>query len=254
MLHPPTKYETGPLSERSTHDFEDYRRTGDPRLRDRLVEAHVGLAYSIARQFEGHGEERDDLRQVALMALLHAVDRFDPARGAAFSTFATPTITGTLKRHLRDRTWLVRPPRSLNDRVLAAAKAEEHLTNTLGRAPTSEEVAREGGWTPREVEEARTVRRTYRLNDRREIDEVEVRRIPAVSDESDTADDRVVLEELVGKLDTAHRQAVKLRYFADLTQIEIGRRLGVSQMQVSRMLAQSSADLRALADSACAIS
>ena len=134
MLHP--------LEERSTHEFEDYRRTGDRRLRDRLVEAHVGLAYSIARRFEGRGEERDDLQQVALVALLQAVDRFDPSRGLAFSTFAQPTISGTLKRHLRDRTWLVRLPRALNERVLAVAKTEEHLTGTLRRTPTGEEIAR----------------------------------------------------------------------------------------------------------------
>src|SRR5579871_2852026 len=96
-------------------DFERFRATGDTLLRDRLVEEHLGLAYSIARRFEGRGEEPDDLRQVALMALTCAVERFDPARGVAFSTFAAPTIAGTLKRHLRDHTWIVRPPRSVGE-------------------------------------------------------------------------------------------------------------------------------------------
>jgi RNA polymerase sigma-B factor len=233
---------------RSTHAFEEYHRTGDRRLRDQLVEQHLGLAYSIARRFEGRGEEREDLRQVALIALLRAVDRFDPAQGTAFATFAIPTIAGTLKRQLRDRTWLVRPPRSVNERLLAVAATEEHLTGTLRRTPTYDEVARAGGWTRREVDEATAVRRTHRLHDQHAIDDLEVGGIPASDDESDAADERMMLEELVDQLDARDRQAIELRYFADLTQVEIAKRLGVSQMHVSRILARSSAKLRALAD------
>src|SRR5689334_10006714 len=89
------------------NEFVEYRKNRDPRLRDRIVERHLALAYSIVRRFEGRGEEEEDLTQVALIALTRAVERFDPERGFAFSTFATPTISGALKRHLRDHTWIV---------------------------------------------------------------------------------------------------------------------------------------------------
>ena len=215
-----------PQHTRSRPDFEEYRRTRDRRLRDQLLERHLGLAYSIARRFEGRGEERDDLRQVALLALMQAIDRFDPSRGTAFSTFATSTIAGTLKRHLRDRTWLVRPPRSVNERLLAVAIAEEHLTGALRRTPTRDEVARAGGWTRHDVDEATGVRHTHRLHNRDTIDDPFVEGIPAHDNESDAADDRLLVEELVDHLETRHRQAIELRYFADLTQSEIARRLG----------------------------
>jgi RNA polymerase sigma-B factor len=229
-------------------DFEDYRRTGDIRIRDRLVESHVALAYSLARRFENRGEERDDLRQIALMALVQAVDRFDPTLGNAFSTFAAPTIIGTLKRHLRDRTWIVRPPRSLSERILDVADAEERLMSALHRAPTSDEIAREGGWTQRQVEEAITVLRTHRLRATRAIDDPEVRHVEACESESGAVEDGVTLKKLVEQLPPRHRRVVELRYIGDLTQTEIARRLGVSQMHVSRVLARSSVTLRALVD------
>jgi RNA polymerase sigma-B factor len=229
-------------------DFEEYRRTGDRRLRDQLVEAHVGLAYSIARRFENRGEELDDLRQVALMALVQAVERFDPSLGNAFTTFAAPTITGTLKRHLRDRTWLIRPPRSLNERMLAVALAEERLTSALRRPPTLDEIAREGGWTQQQVEEATSVLRTHRLRASRAIDDPEVGRVEACESENGAVEDGVTLRTLVEQLPARRRRVVELRYISDLTQIEIARRLGVSQMHVSRMLAKSSAELRALVE------
>src|SRR5215510_14182577 len=118
----------------------EYRTTRDRALRNQAIAAHLGLAYSIARRFEGRGEERDDLRQVALVALVEAVERFDPSRGVTIATFAVPTISGALKRHLRDHTWLVRPPRSLNERSVEAIAVRERLTGTLRRPPTLDEV------------------------------------------------------------------------------------------------------------------
>ncbi len=227
--------------------FDEFRATGDSRLRDKLVEAHLGLAYSIARRFEGRGEERDDLRQVALIGLTRAVERFDPERGVTFSTFAAPTIAGTLKRHLRDHTWIVRPPRSVGERALHVVATSEQLTNACGRQPTVDELADAGGWTRDEVEEAQTVMHAYRRYEGRSIDESGAAQIPAQHD-INAADDRVLVDELLAGLDERKRRIVKMRYYADLSQTAIAREIGVSQMQVSRLLAASSDKLRALAD------
>src|SRR5262249_21409123 len=120
------EYTMRPVPDTSA-DFERYRESGDRGIRDRLVAAHAGLAYSIARRFEGRGEESDDLKQVALLALLHAVDRYDPALGNSFTTFATPTIAGALKRHLRDHTWIVRPSRSVSECLLHSTTTRDRL-------------------------------------------------------------------------------------------------------------------------------
>jgi RNA polymerase sigma-B factor len=125
--------------------FLEYRRTRDPRLRDELVHRHLGFAYRAARGFCGRGEDHDDLRQVALMAFVQAVDRFDPTRGLALSSYATPTTVGTLKRQFRDRGWAVRPPRPIQERCLQVAAATEHLTAQLRHTPTTADIAAHGG-------------------------------------------------------------------------------------------------------------
>jgi RNA polymerase sigma-B factor len=219
-------------------DFVDYRRTGDPRLRDRIVEQHAGFAYAIARRFEGHGEERDDLRQIALIALTQAVERFDPGRGFTFTTFAAPTITGTLKRHLRDHTWVVRPPRAVNERALRAAAIREALTATLKRVPTAEEVAAEGGWERDEAEQALTALHARRVA-QASVDVNDLENSPDLDDLTRTIEDRIVLDDLIEQLDQRERQVVTLRYSYELRQWEIAQRVGVSQMQVSRLLTQS---------------
>jgi RNA polymerase sigma factor (sigma-70 family) len=123
----------------------------DTYARDRLVEQHMDLAWSLARRFAGWGEQLDDLRQVAMLGLVTASHRFDPSRGYAFSTFATPTIIGTLKRHLRDHAWAIRPPRSLQERYLAVNAAVDALTSELRRAPDTAEIASYGDWSQQEV-------------------------------------------------------------------------------------------------------
>ena len=135
-------------------DFAEYQRTKDRRERDRLFEAHTHLAYTIARRFAGRGEDMDDLRQVALLALVQAIERFDPSRGLAFSTFATPTIAGSLKRHFRDKAWAIRPPRPVQERYLEMNAVLEGLTNELCRAPTVAEIATHGNWSKQQVSEA----------------------------------------------------------------------------------------------------
>ena len=134
--------------------FEEYQQTRDHALRDRIVADNVPLAYAAARRFVGRGAESEDLQQVALLALVEAVDRFDPSRGVSFSSFAMPTIDGTLKRYLRDRTWHVRPARALQERILTVSAATERLTNQLGRPPSIDEIAAEIGEAPGDVRKA----------------------------------------------------------------------------------------------------
>src|SRR5580698_1524838 len=121
--------------------IEEYHQSQRPEARDRVVNAYQGLAYSLAARFAQRGEELDDLNQVALIGLLKAIDRFDPDRGAELTTFATATILGELKRHLRDRAWSVRLPRRIHDLHLRAQQAIDELTQELGRSPTLLEIA-----------------------------------------------------------------------------------------------------------------
>jgi RNA polymerase sigma-B factor len=226
-------------------DFAEYRRTRDPRLRDRLVEAHVDLAYSIARRFEGRGEELEELKQVALLGLVHAVERFDPSRGLAFSTFATPTITGTLKRHFRDRTWAIRPPRQVQERYLEANVAVESLTGELGRVPTVMEIAAYGNWSEPQVHDALAVGTRRHCEHWDTAEGRGVREPGAIDSGLSGVEDRRLIDDLLGDLGAGEREIVKMRFFEDLTQTAIGRRVGVSQMHVSRVLATSLDSLRA---------
>jgi RNA polymerase sigma-B factor len=225
--------------------FVEYRRTHDPRLRDELVNQHLGLADRAAYRFSGRGEDHDDLRQVASIALVKAVENFDPARGWAFSTYATPTIVGALKHHLRDRCWAVRPPRALQERCLHVAAATEHVTAQLRDAPTIADVAAHGGWTEAEVREALGA-----LGQRRHVsldvdDEEEGLPEPGNLDPNLLdVEPRALVASLLDALDRRERAIVTMRVFDGLAQREIGRRIGLSQMHVSRLLARSMQRLR----------
>src|SRR5437016_4340974 len=143
--------------------FEEYARTRDQGLRDHLVATHLPLAEYLARRFSNRGEPLDDLIQVASLALLKAVERFDPDRGLEFSTFATPTIVGELKRHFRDKGWAVRVPRRVQELHLAMATVVATLTQDLGRSPTITEIAQQSGASEEEVLEAMEAGRAYRF-------------------------------------------------------------------------------------------
>jgi RNA polymerase sigma-B factor len=226
-------------------DFAEYQRTRDRRLRDRLVAANVGLAYKGARRFAGRGEEPEDLRQVALIALVHAVERFDPSRGLAFATFATPTITGSLKRHFRDRAWAVRPPRPVQERFLHVSAAVDRLTGDLHRAPTLAEIADHGEWSEAHVREAFAAQRCRRVEHWGEPEEGGVLDPGTIDRDVSTVEDRIVIDDLLGPLGERERAIIKMRYLEDLGQAAIGQRVGVSQMQVSRLLSRSIEHLRA---------
>jgi RNA polymerase sigma-B factor len=226
----------------------EYQRTRDPRLRESLVEAHANLAYAVARRFSGRGEEPEDLRQVALLALVQAVDRFDPSRGLAFSTFATPTIAGTLKRHFRDRTWAVRPPRPVQERYLEVAALGEELTHQLGRVPTVAELAGHGKWSEDEVHQALDAAYMHRRHEPWPTHtEQGQREVGTVDADLDRVESRNILEQLLESLPEREREIVELRFFGELPQAAIGRKVRLSQMHVSRLLAQSLARLRVAA-------
>jgi RNA polymerase sigma-B factor len=214
--------------------------TALPEQRDRLVESHIDLAYSIARRFIGRGEELDDLRQVAMLALVHAANRFDPSRGFTFSTFAMPTITGALKRHFRDHGWAVRPPRSLQERYLEVNAVTEHLTGELDRFPTVGEIAAHGGWSEAEVYEARAQSEVRYLDHWDTTDEDSAFREPSAVDAGyDRVESRHVIDDLLAGLDDRERHIVELRFYDELGQADIARQVGLSQMHVCRLIKAS---------------
>jgi RNA polymerase sigma-B factor len=223
-------------------------RDADPNVREALVERFGPLAEYLARRFAGRGEPLEDLRQVASLGLVSAIDRFDPTRGVRFTTFATATIVGELKRHLRDKAWAVRVPRRLQELGLEAGRAIPILTQELGRAPTVEEIAERLGATSDEVLEAMDAMHAYAADslDAPSRDD-EVARIETLGD-GDPSLELVEawssLAPAVADLPERERRVLYLRFFREMTQSEIAERIGVSQMHVSRILAQTLDRLR----------
>ncbi len=225
--------------------FTEYRRTGDRALRNELVEEHVRLAEFLARRFSHRGEAHDDLRQVALVGLLKAVERFEPDRGLQFSSFATPTITGELKRHFRDRGWAVRVPRRIQELHLELDRTVNDLSQELGRPPTPAEIAQRAGVLEEDVLESMEAGSLYRLasiDAGRPDDESgtsPAQRLGELDAELGAVDDRVAVTEMLAVLPEREQNIVYLRFFEGLTQSEIAERIGISQMHVSRLLARS---------------
>lgn len=214
-----------------------------------MVDAYQGLAYSLAARFSQRGEELDDLNQVALIGLLKALERFDPDRGAELTTFATATILGELKRHLRDRGWSVRLPRRIHDLHLWAQQSVDELTQELGRSPTLTEIADRLDVAVEDVVEALDAGglrhntsleapgpggEDHGLSHRLGV------RDPGVAE----VDGRMELSPLLARLPDRQRQILQLRFVLGCSQTEIAKLIGVSQMQVSRLLARSLAQLR----------
>jgi len=233
--------------------FEAWLTSGDTRARTALIERFMPLARSLARRYLRSGEPLDDLVQVASIALVKAIDRYDPARGYAFSSFAVPTISGELKRYFRDHSWAVRPPRDLQEVTLRVETALTRLTQTLDRSPTTQELAEAAGLDDEQVLEALQARRGrtgislqtpqgdpadgMTLGDTIGEHDVELER----------AEQRAALDDLLKTVPTRAREMVRLRFEEDMTQAEIGAIFGVSQMQVSRILRQTIEQLRDVA-------
>jgi RNA polymerase sigma-B factor len=228
----------------------------DPQLREALVERYLPLARSIARRYARGAEPLDDLVQVASVGLLKALDRYSPDRGVAFSSYAVPTIAGEVRRYFRDRTWAVRPPRGLQERALAVEKSAAELTNRLGRSPTVRQIGQALELEDEEVLEAMEALRAGHatsLSAPRGSDEEGDQTLGDTLGSEEhgfaLAEHRVVYEQLADTLTARERLVVELRFGEDLTQEEIGKRVGVSQMQVSRVLRQAVAKLEAQARS-----
>jgi RNA polymerase sigma-B factor len=209
----------------------EFAETRNDRLRDELVEAHLGLAEYLARRFSNRGEPLDDLVQVASLGLIKAVDRFDPGREVEFSTYATHTIVGELKRHFRDKGWALHVPRDLQERALALSRATERLSHDLGRSPTISELANALGCGMEQVVEASEVAHSYAAS--------LVELLGRHDDGFELAERREVIAGVWRSLTDLERQVIALRFVDGLTQREIGQRIGYSQMHVSRLLRRS---------------
>jgi RNA polymerase sigma-B factor len=220
------------------------------RVRDELVEMHLPLVEYLARRFRNRGEPLDDLVQVATIGLIKSVDRFDTERGVEFSTYATPTIVGEIKRHFRDKGWAIRVPRRLQELKLSLTKATSELSQKNGRAPTVAELAQHLELSEEEILEGLESANAYSAvsldaPDAGDDDS------PAVADSLGTTDDslegveyRESLKPLLEKLPPREKKILLLRFFGNMTQSQIAAELGISQMHVSRLLARTLAQLR----------
>jgi RNA polymerase sigma-B factor len=250
--------------------FREYSRTGSRAAREALVERYLPLARSLARRLRRGREPLEDLEQVASLALINAIDAFDPERGTAFSSFAVPSIVGALKRHYRDVGWFVRPPRVLQELSQRVQQIEDELAATTGSAPTAAQIAAHANTGVEEVLEARAARlglyaeslerprRSAHDGDGEALADT----LGARDEEIRRAFERVTLDTLLRALGRREREVVRLYYREELTQAEIGARLGYSQMHISRLLrrgveqlllagsVQESSDPRALASGA----
>ena len=220
--------------------------------RDELVRRHLPLVHFLVRRFRGRGEPLDDLVQVATIGLIKAVDRFDLSRGVEFSTYATPTVVGEVKRHFRDRGWAIKVPRRLQEQMLAVSRATGVLFGQLSRSPTVAELAEHAGLTEEQVLDAIESSHAYTTVSL----DAELHGTgggptssthPLAGDAQialETVEHRASLRPLLGELGERERQIIVLRFFANMTQSEIAGEVGVSQMHVSRLLGRTLARLR----------
>lgn len=227
--------------------------TDDPRraaVRDELVTINLPLVHYLARRFRERGEPHDDLVQVGTIGLIKAVDRFDPDRGVEFSTYATPTVVGEIKRHFRDKGWSVRVPRRLQEMRMAIGKATAELSQSLGRSPTVRELAAHLEVSEDDVLDGIESAQAYSTlsidGSGSDADDA-----PALMDTLGTDDSalenveyRETLRPLLAALPERERQIILLRFFHNKTQSEIADEVGVSQMHVSRLLVKSLGTLR----------
>jgi RNA polymerase sigma-B factor len=230
----------------NTMAADDPRRRG---MRDELVEMHLPLVEYLARRFRNRGEPYDDLVQVATIGLIKSIDRFDTERGVEFSTYATPTIVGEVKRHFRDKGWAIRVPRRLQEMKLALTKATGELSQRNGRAPTVAELASHLGISEDDVLEGLESSNAYSAIslDAPDLDD----ETTAMSDTLGVMDQalegveyRESLKPMLEQLPPREKRILLLRFFANMTQSQIAAELGISQMHVSRLITRTLAQLR----------
>ncbi len=229
--------------EKTRELFRRFKEEGDMDAREKLVMSHLNLVRFIANKFKNRGEPIDDLIQVGCLGLLKAIDRFDPSRGLEFTTFATPTIMGEIKRHFRDKGWSVRVPRRLQELSAKVNQATDTLTSQLQRSPTIAEIADYLDATVDEVLEAMESSSAYSSVSLEAPSGADDDDTPSVIDryateDSDLAftDDRIIIEEALASFSPRERDVIEMRFLKGMTQIEIAEKLGISQVQVSRLL------------------
>ena len=232
-----------------------YHEDGDTTAREELIERHLPLVRSLARRYAGRGEALEDIEQVGAIGLIKAIDRFELEREVSLATYATPNVVGEIKRHFRDKGWSVRVPRDLQELAVKVDRVGDQMSRELGRAPTPAEIAESIGATTEAVLEAREAAGAYRavsLDRPRDDDDEESAGIAdsvGIEDAGfSVAEDAATVERLMRVLSEREREVLRLRFAEDLTQSEIGQRVGVSQMHVSRLIRQSVARLREVAE------
>jgi len=221
-----------------------YAVTRDRATRDQLVEAYTSLVRTAAGRFRGRGESYEDLIQVGYIGLLRALDRFDPERGFPFVAFALPTILGEIRRHFRDQRWKVRVPRSVQERYLEVRAARDDLTQALARPPTVADIAGALELSVDQVVEAAEAGATFTPVPTDAFGDEPPRCFSVVDPGYEAVDNAVLAESLVRRLPEWQQQIIELRFGEQLTQAEIGQRIGVCQMRVSRVLSRILAALR----------
>ncbi|HEY8581934.1 MAG TPA: SigB/SigF/SigG family RNA polymerase sigma factor [Capillimicrobium sp.] len=224
-----------------------YHELGDASARDTLAEEMLPLARALAGRYAGRGEPLDDLVQVACIGIMKAIDGFDISREVRFSSYATPTVLGEIKRHFRDRTWALHVPRGTQELQLKVAKVRDELTNQLGRSPTVEEIA---AAVDASLEDTLSAIQSAQAHRTRSFDEPAgedstlAESLGGTDPELGRAEIRVLIDEAMDVLSDRDREILRLRFEEDMTQTEIARVIGVSQMQVSRLIRQSLARMR----------
>ena len=222
--------------------FRLYKEEGDEDARDELIMSHLNLVRFLSAKFKNRGEPLDDLVQVGTIGLIKAIDRFDPERGLEFTTYATPTILGEIKRHFRDKGWSVRVPRRLQELSAKVNQVTDELTKELQRSPSTEEVASRLGVSIDEVLEAMESSSAYSSvpleggnNEDEDVPAV-IDHYASVDQDLAASDDRMVIEDTIREFSPREQEVVRMRFDEGLTQVEIAKRLGISQVQVSRLL------------------
>lgn len=237
--------------ERTEELFRRFKEEGDLEARQELIESHINLVHFYANKFNGRGEPIDDLVQVGYVGLIKAIDRFDPSMGNEFTTFATPTIVGEIKRYFRDKGWSVRVPRRLQELSSKINRAKEELSVELQRAPSVEEIASYVDSTVDEVLEAMESSEAYNSvpleaspDDEEGPGLSHIDKYESVDRDLRTADLRLDLQESIKDLPEREQKIIHLSYGEGLTQKEIAAQLDISQVQVSRILRKTLAQLR----------
>jgi RNA polymerase sigma-B factor len=230
--------------------FAEYAKSHDPQVREQLVQQYSALVHSLARRFAGRGEPLEDLEQVGYLGLIAAINRFDPSLGLEFTTFATPTILGEIKRYFRDKSWAVRVPRRLQETYARVVRTQQELSQELSRSPTVPEIAARLELEPDEVLqalEAGPAQRALSLESPTSVGEQEGElgdRLGAEDENLSRIELQNMLAGAMRHLTPREREIMVLRFVEQLPQTEVARRLGISQMHVSRLQRAALAQLK----------